>query len=297
MNTKKILISVILIMFVISSLPLLDSFTAAASSNLGKLTINNKIEARIYISFKGPRNYSFFVDPGKTIKEMEQGEYTYSFFADGDTVEGIVKLKRTATLGLKLVRGKLTINNKIGGNIYLNLDGSRDYSFLVPPGKSVYELVPGDYKYSYYAEGAYEKGMFNLKKSGSLFVMKIDKGKLKIKSKYPQNVFVSFSGPIYYYLWVIPGRSTQIMRVGNYDYEYWADGKHYEDSVLIPKKGNTLILEPPKVCACNKNAYNCDDFNSQYQAQQCFLYCLGQKNKDIHRLDGDHDGRACESLP
>jgi hypothetical protein len=151
MKTNKILISVILILFVVSLLPLLESFTAAATSNLGKLTINNKISGRIYISFKGPRNYSFWVDPGKTIKEMEQGEYTYSFFADFDTVEGIVNLKRTATLVLKLNRGKLTINNKIGGNIYLNLDGSRDYSFWVPPGKTIYELVPDAYKFSYYA--------------------------------------------------------------------------------------------------------------------------------------------------
>jgi hypothetical protein len=50
--------------------------------------------------------------------------------------------------------------------------------------------------------------------------MKIDKGKLRIKSKFPQNVFVSFSGPIYYYLWVIPGRSTLEMRVDNYEYQY-----------------------------------------------------------------------------
>jgi hypothetical protein len=86
--------------------------------------------------------------------------------------------------------------------------------------------------------------------------MIIDKGKLKINNKYPQNVFVSFSGPITYSLWAIPGRSAQIMRVGNYEYEYWADGKQYKRSINIPKKGSTLILEPPKVCACNKNIYN-----------------------------------------
>ena len=297
MKTKKILVSIFLILLVVSLLPLLDSFTAAATSNLGKLTINNKIGGRIYISFKGPRNYNFWVEPGKTIKEMEQGEYTYSFFADGDTVEGTVKLKRTSTLALKLIRGKLTINNKIGGNIYLLLDGSRDYSIWVSPGKSVHELVPGTYKYSYYAEGAYEKGTFNLKKSGGNFVMKIDKGKLRIKSKFPHNVFVSFSGPISYYLWVTPGRSTLEMRAGNYEYEYWADGKKYKGSVNIPKKGNTMILEPPKVCSCSGNIYNCADFKTQYQAQQCYLYCLGQRGRDIHRLDGDNDGQACEWWP
>ena len=296
MSAKKNLISTILIIFVISMLLSLDPYNVAATNNLGKLTINNKIGGRIYLSFKGPKNYNFFVEPGKTIKEMEQGEYTYSFFADGDTVEGTVKLKRTATLALKLIRAKLTINNKIGGNIHLNLDGPRNYSLWVLPGKTIYELVPGIYDYSYYAEGGYEKGSFDLKKKGGLFVMKIDKGNLKINSKYPQNVFVTFSGPVSYYLWVLPGKSTQIMRVGNYKYEYWADGKNNKGSFTITKKGNTLVLEPPKVCNCNSNIYNCSDFNSQYEAQQCYLYCLGQRGKDIHRLDGDNDGRACETL-
>lgn len=227
MKTKNILISILLILFVITLLPLGDSITAATTSKLGKLTINNKIKGRIYISFEGPKNYRFWV----------------------------------------------------------------------PPGKTVHELVPGTYKYSYYADGSYEKGTLNLKKSGGVFVMKIDMGKLKIKSKFPQNVFVTFSGPKSYYLWVLPGRTTQEMRVGNYEYKYWANGKNHEGSVNVPKRGNTLILQPPKVCACNKNIYNCADFTYQYKAQECFLYCWGQVNKDVHRLDGDHDGRACEALP
>ena len=38
--------------------------------------------------------------------------------------------------------------------------------------------------------------------------------------------------------------------------------------------------------------YNCSDFSSQKQAQQVFE----RDDKDIYRLDGDHDGIACESL-
>lgn len=97
----------------------------------------------------------------------------------------------------------------------------------------------------------------------------IYKGKLKIRSEFPQNIFVSFTGPITYNHWVIPGQSTQQIRVGNYKYKYWADGKRYGGSVNIPKKGNTLIVEPPKVCSCSGNIYNCADFKTQYQAQQC----------------------------
>lgn len=47
---------------------------------------------------------------------------------------------------------------------------------------------------------------------------------------------------------------------------------------------------------CSYNAYNCSDFSSQFQAQSVFEQC-GGINNDIHRLDGDNDGKACESLP
>jgi hypothetical protein len=47
---------------------------------------------------------------------------------------------------------------------------------------------------------------------------------------------------------------------------------------------------------CNYNTYNCDHFSSQIEAQEAFEYCGGLSN-DIHWLDGDDDGIACELLP
>ena len=45
---------------------------------------------------------------------------------------------------------------------------------------------------------------------------------------------------------------------------------------------------------CNYDAYNCADFNTQAEAQVVMIYC---GDDDIHYLDGDDDGIACESLP
>lgn len=50
------------------------------------------------------------------------------------------------------------------------------------------------------------------------------------------------------------------------------------------------------VCACHADTYNCGDFSTQAQAQACFNYCVSLGRGDIHRLDGDGNGRACESL-
>jgi len=53
--------------------------------------------------------------------------------------------------------------------------------------------------------------------------------------------------------------------------------------------------EEPSQYVCDSNFYNCDDFLTHAQAQEVFEYCGGPSN-DIHRLDGDDDGVACESL-
>lgn len=45
--------------------------------------------------------------------------------------------------------------------------------------------------------------------------------------------------------------------------------------------------------SCTENIYNCTDFNSQSEAQSVLDTCGG----DIHKLDSDGDGVACESLP
>ena len=46
---------------------------------------------------------------------------------------------------------------------------------------------------------------------------------------------------------------------------------------------------------CSYDAYNCSSFSTHAEAQAVFEYC-GGINNDIHRLDGDNDGIACESL-
>lgn len=50
-------------------------------------------------------------------------------------------------------------------------------------------------------------------------------------------------------------------------------------------------------CSCSGNIYNCKDFGSHASAQACYEYCISEGRGDIHGLDGDNDGSACESLP
>lgn len=63
---------------------------------------------------------------------------------------------------------------------------------------------------------------------------------------------------------------------------------------------STQIIETqpiPAACSCTGDLYNCSDFSTHSQAQACFSYCISQGRGDIHKLDGNNDGDACESLP
>jgi hypothetical protein len=62
-----------------------------------------------------------------------------------------------------------------------------------------------------------------------------------------------------------------------------------------PSPTPTHTTQP--VCDCSYNRYNCSDFATQWAAQQCFDHCWDVRGDDIHRLDSDGDGIACEALP
>lgn len=60
----------------------------------------------------------------------------------------------------------------------------------------------------------------------------------------------------------------------------------------------TPTPQPPGGCSiCSYDAYNCSDFGTQAAAQACYNYCMAQVGYDVHQLDADDDGEACESLP
>jgi hypothetical protein len=50
------------------------------------------------------------------------------------------------------------------------------------------------------------------------------------------------------------------------------------------------------VCSCAGDTLNCTDFSTHASAQSCFDYCVSQGVGDIHKMDGNNDGNACESL-
>ena len=65
-----------------------------------------------------------------------------------------------------------------------------------------------------------------------------------------------------------------------------------------PQPTATATAAPPGDCTiCSYDAYNCSDFSTHNEAQACHDYCFAQVGYDVHRLDFDDNGLACESLP
>jgi hypothetical protein len=61
---------------------------------------------------------------------------------------------------------------------------------------------------------------------------------------------------------------------------------------VLRDKGGNIVTKGGK----RTDDYNCSDFATQPEAQNFFLKAGGPSN-DTNRLDGDHDGVACEDLP
>jgi Excalibur calcium-binding domain len=59
----------------------------------------------------------------------------------------------------------------------------------------------------------------------------------------------------------------------------------------------TCETQPPRGPSGADGTYNCDDFDSQGQAQDYYDQQGGVSGGDPDGLDRDQDGTACEALP
>lgn len=78
------------------------------------------------------------------------------------------------------------------------------------------------------------------------------------------------------------------LSLGNFDLDLGKllSGESIEDSRVFTTYGGD---------ECQEAVYNCEDFTTQPEAQRVFNQCGG--SRDVHALDGDDDGIACEALP
>ena len=66
---------------------------------------------------------------------------------------------------------------------------------------------------------------------------------------------------------------------------------------VAPESRSTGIQLTSPVCDCSGDNLNCGNFGTHAEAQACFDYCMATVGSDVHKLDQNNDGDACESLP
>lgn len=69
-------------------------------------------------------------------------------------------------------------------------------------------------------------------------------------------------------------------------------GSSFEEAKVRRDKQGNIVETGGKFT----DEYNCDDFDTQEEAQTFFVNA-GGPTEDVNQLDGDNDGVACESLP
>jgi Excalibur calcium-binding domain len=109
--------------------------------------------------------------------------------------------------------------------------------------------------------------------------------------------FKDFSDPFDLTLPRVPARVNTILTPGNYRFEVenrnqQAIGYQFKLNFKVYKPVKPIKPTPPSSGGSNGGSrdYDCSDFDSQKEAQKYLL------PGDPYRLDGDGDGKACESL-
>lgn len=117
-----------------------------SSGKTPKLTIDNKTAA-FYITFAGPKTYSFYAPPGKTDFEVEPGTYEISYYACGAQItDTFVVKKKGGTLKIQCIT--VNVLNFTGDPFNISLSGPGDYYFYFPEGKTSITIAPGTYEFT-----------------------------------------------------------------------------------------------------------------------------------------------------
>jgi endonuclease YncB( thermonuclease family) len=110
------------------------------------------------------------------------------------------------------------------------------------------------------------------------------------------NLFLIEQGYAHEYTYAIPYRYQTIFKDAQKRAREGAKGLWNEDACAASVPATPAPAHPQGSYACSHNTYNCNSFMTHQEAQAAFEYCGGADN-DVHYLDVDGDGQACETLP
>ena len=169
------------IIFALIAISLLFVFSAPSVSAATEypVTVNNKNNITIQLTFVGLKVYQFNLPPGKTTINLERGPYRHSYYGCGqlnfDTYT--VKLKNNEITVENCNKGGGTVSttnpnetvfsvrSRSNKDVVVTLLGQETYQFTVPAfSKSEIVVLKGPYQLSYYECGLVNVSTIRIKK-------------------------------------------------------------------------------------------------------------------------------------
>jgi hypothetical protein len=84
----------------------------------------------------------------------------------------------------------------------------------------------------------------------------------------------------------------------DYDMKKLVETKSFSKAKIERDAVTGNITNADAFCSAQDIDYNCKDFKTQKEANDLYQKCKSAgKNMDVYGLDGDKDGKVCESLP
>ncbi len=114
------------------------------------------------------------------------------------------------------------------------------------------------------------------------------------------NKIMIADGYVYEYTYNLPYKYQSEFKQAETEARKAKKGLWADDACVIKKEIKVpaqILPVTTKICNCSGNIYNCPNFKTQQEAQKCFDYCKQLGKGDVHKLDADKDGIACETLP
>lgn len=110
------------------------------------------------------------------------------------------------------------------------------------------------------------------------------------------NEYMIREGYAHEYTYALPYRYQSEFKAAEEDARTQKRGLWHTDACAAEsKRPEPTPFVPTHDYECSRNAYDCPAFASQAEAQYVLEHCGAAE--DIHYLDADKDGRACELLP
>lgn len=133
-----------------------------------KLTVDNKSGGSVAITLNGTKYYSFNAPGGKNSFDIEAGTYTISYRACGAYVTTTFTTNKKGYT-LKLTCVSITVLNFASSSLSLQLSGTANYYFSIPPGKTVITILPGYYEYTGTLSCGASSGSYTFKKKNTFW--------------------------------------------------------------------------------------------------------------------------------